>query len=204
MDDNQTNYRSLHGHNGGAARFARKDAVWKRNAELVMEICLKEDGLSVAEIAQRANLSPTVVKAIVSRAALRKEAEAKRKEITQAVMVEKVPLLKEIVGLSLTTVKEFLETLSKDEDRKADLTVADVKGLATIGKELNEMLRLELGQATQNVQVVQYSYTEAKNLLDNLRKLDPVLEYPELEDVEAITYTESPSSGTSSDNDGGV
>lgn len=81
-------------------------------------------------------------------------------------------------------MKEFLTELAQTPERLHALSLIEVKNLASIGVDLNEMLRLEMGQSTQNIEVVQYSYNETKVMLEDLKKIDPVFEYPELDDVE--------------------
>ncbi len=128
------------------------------------------------------NLPTERIHMVAKKANLVEESKKFQKEIKEEVLRDKVPLLKEIVDVSLSSVKEYLVELGQNKERLHSLAVSEMKSIADVAKSLNELLRLELGQSTQNVQVVQYSFNEAKVMLEDLRKIDPVFEYPALED----------------------
>lgn len=136
----------------------------------------------VTRVALELNISPEKVKDVAKKANLIEQSRQLQQDIKEEVFKNKIPLLKEIVGASLSSVRDYLAELSTDKERLLRMSVSEMKGLADVAKNLNELLRLELGQSTQNVQVVQYSFNEAKILLEDLKTIDPVFEYPELSD----------------------
>lgn len=138
----------------------------------------------ISRVAYDLRLSTKRVEQCAKKANLLQEAKAIKQEVKNEIFRDKVPLLKDIVNLSLNSVKEFLTELAQTPERLHALSLIEVKNLASIGVDLNEMLRLEMGQSTQNIEVVQYSYNETKVMLEDLKKIDPVFEYPELDDVE--------------------
>lgn len=107
-------------------------------------------------------------------------AEKAKKEFFDEIVGDKIPALKQIVGLSLHTVKEFLLELAQDKERIKNLQVFEAKQLTTICTEVNQMLRLEVGESTQNVAVVNYTFEDTKKVLKDLKAIDPIFEYPEI------------------------
>lgn len=159
------------------------DKCWPRFEEVQETVCKAylEDGKNIHEIAHLHNLPLKQVRLIVSRAALGQQASRMRQEIMAEAMKAKLPLLREIVGLSLTTLRDFLENLVTDDDRKAALSIKDAKDLASIAKEIHEMARLELGQSTQNIEVVQRVEKDINDIIDELRVKDPFMDYDGIE-----------------------
>lgn len=139
----------------------------------------------ISRLSLELNLPPDRIHLIAKKANLVAESKRFQGEVKEEVLKDKVPILKEIVGTSLTAVQEYLVELGANKERLHSLSVSEMKGLADVAKSLNELLRLELGQSTQNVQVVQYSFNEAKVMLEDLRKIDPVFEYPALDHEES-------------------
>lgn len=136
------------------------------------------EGKSVPEIAAASPLPFKKVTSLIEATQKKISVKDVRQEVKEEMLLAKVPILEEIVSLSLNTVKEFLVELSTNEVKKVLLTTKEAKDIMAICKDLNEMLRLELGQSTQNLAVVEMSYDQTKNLLDDLRAKDPVFEYP--------------------------
>lgn len=94
---------------------------------------------------------------------------------------EKIPVIKEILGLSLDGLRERLKDLVDPEKRKELLpNMGAMAALTRILVDLNGLLRLEQGQSTENIATVSSSYKETRIMLQDLRKVDPVFEYPEL------------------------
>lgn len=151
---------------------------WARYAHLSMPT-----SVLIQKVAQDLSLSTKKVRQTLEKTNAIEEARALKQEIKEEVLSEKVPALKKIVGLSLQVVQEYLTNLAVDKIKQSALTVKEVRDISGIAKDLNELLRLELGQSTQNVEVVQYSYQQTQVVLEDLRKIDPVFEYPELIDV---------------------
>ena len=117
-----------------------------------------------------------IIRAIISKAKAKQRADAIQDQIIEEVMEDKVPLLKDIVGLSLTHIKEFL---SENPNAVPD-NIQDAKALSSLAKDLNDLCRLESGLSTQNVEIVKYSITQTQHIFEELKQIDPVFEYPEL------------------------
>lgn len=169
--------------------LAQKQKVLETYATLASQ--LESKVLAVEATAKKLKIPRTRVKHILhGQALLSKSNEIKKaaqanveKDLYVQVYKDKAPVLENIVQLTLTNIQEFLVALSADEEKKRNLTVRDIKDLATISTHLNEVLRLELGKSTQKVEVAQYSYNKVQVVLDDLRKIDPVFEYPLLQEV---------------------
>lgn len=149
-------------------------------------------GCSTDDIVAQTGFKKPMVLAILRKYSLFKHVKERNQEIKEEILADKVPILKEIAQRSLSLLNEWLiETANNPELRAARVnTVQDVKGLSNITKELNEMLRLELGQSTQNVaHVVEYSLEQTKQIFHELKEIDPVFEYPQIDYVEADTDT---------------
>ncbi len=151
---------------------------WARYAHLSMPT-----SVLIHKVAQDLSVSTKKVRHTLEKTNAIEEAKALKQEIKQEVLSEKVPALKNIVGLSLQVVQDYLSNLAVDKIKQSTLTVKEVRDISGIAKDLNELLRLELGQSTQNVEVVQYSYQQTQVVLQDLKKIDPVFDYPELIDV---------------------
>ena len=155
-----------------------EDRVWDRFAEHRETVTKRYlEGKTIHEIAHEEAIPLAMVRTIVSRAALKQEAQAYRAELLEEVFKDRVPLLKEVTQLSLLTLRDFLQNLSLDEARKGILTIKDAKDLSSIAKEINEIARLELGQSTQNVEIVQRVERDVNVLIEDLKKTDPFKDY---------------------------
>jgi len=146
-------------------------------AEKYLQGCTKED------ILIQTGFPVTIIEKAIKTYGLQKVIEDREKQITKRLLKEKVPVLKEIVNLALENTRTFLEELSDPEIRANRLkTIRDARDLSQIASDLNSLLRLELGQATQNVKhEVELSLDETKKVFDELRKVDKVFEYPVFE-----------------------
>ena len=139
--------------------------------------------LAAESVAEILGCRTDTVQRVVKKRFLDDRMEELQNKIKQEVYEDKIPLLKDIVGMSLQQVKESLQELAKDPERKAKMSIRDIRDLAGVGRELNDLLRLELGQSTENIAVktVTHSHQSMHVLLEDLRKMDPVFEYPKLE-----------------------
>ena len=140
-------------------------------------------GKKIPEICKETKASFRRVNTIVTKGRLEEKAKKFLKESAKAVLEEKIPLLKEIASLSLMNVRDFLGELSDPVKRSERLsTMKDARDLAAIASQLNEMLRLELGQSTSITETVSYSFEAIKVLLTDLSKVDPIFDYPKFLD----------------------
>lgn len=138
-------------------------------------------GMNVTDIVAATGLSYECVRNIYTKDVVKQGVKEIHKQIAEKTYEEKVPLLKEIVDLSLNAIRDRLQQL-KDPDM-ALLMIKDAKDLAAIGKlatDLNSLLRLELGKSTHNIETVSHNYQETKIILQQLKNKDPVFDYPEL------------------------
>lgn len=155
--------------------------MWEKFEKLVPLVT--EDyinGLTPKQIAGKNSVSEKVVRSIIAKVGLKSIAEEHRQELFSKTLQEKIPLLREVMGLTLLSLKDFLEALYSDEERKAALTVKEAKDLSSIAKDLNEIIRLELGQSTQNIEMVTKVEHDVTFILEDLRKKDPFVDYPQL------------------------
>lgn len=156
--------------NWGQNNYKKKTAEESKQDALTFQKAL--EGLSPDQISIEVGVPIERVRKLLSSAQYYKVMTEQRKELTDFLLKEKVPMLKNIVTLSLASVQDYLMGL-QDPVKKQALTTKDIKDISGIAKDINELLRLELGQATQNVQVVQYTYEQTRIVLEDLRK-DPV------------------------------
>lgn len=153
-------------------------------------------------ISLRTDIPVNIVRSIINRAKLREKATQIKKEVLTETLHEKVPLLKEVVDLSLTAVRDWLQELVANEDRKEALSAAEIAQVANIAKNLNEMMRLELGKATHRVEVNEYNFQETKVVLQQLKE-DPVFGemYKSLPDIDVpVDVTPEDEKGTGTGN----
>jgi hypothetical protein len=100
---------------------------------------------------------------------------------------EKVPLLQEIIGLSLNALHRTLKEMENDDElrKKMISKASDILTLVKATEGINTLLRLDLNQSTANIATkVEHNVrlSETKAVLDNMAKLDPVFSYPEITD----------------------
>lgn len=104
-----------------------------------------------------------------------------KKKVVKETFRDKVPILKEIVELSLSAIRDTLKELDTDEGRRALIQgTRDLQALSKVATDLNTLLRLELGESTANVVSISHSYQETRVAIQELQKMDPVFEYPEI------------------------
>lgn len=90
---------------------------------------------------------------------------------------EKIPTIRNIIGMSLHGVEETLKELQDPDVRKAMITnMRDLSLLTKIVTDLNMLLRLEEDKSTQNI-AVNKSYAQTRGVLQDLAKVDPVFQY---------------------------
>jgi hypothetical protein len=160
----------------------RSSFTWQEKVEKVTALRLR--GMQVDQIVALTGIDDKSVRKIAANEDFKDGVKKIHNDITKEALESKVPILKEIVGISLTAIKEKLLELKDPEIR--DKMIGSARDLAALGKlatDLNTLLRLELGQSTQNVESVSHSYQETRIILQELKKKDPVFDYPELPDV---------------------
>jgi hypothetical protein len=145
---------------------------WQKKVSTVMR--LKEKGYDENQIQMVTQFEPIEVRRICND-------ESIAVTTARENLKNKIPLIKDIVGMGLEAIKETLKTLQNPEVRANMLAkVSDVAALTKVITDLNTLLRLEQGQSTENISTVTRSYQETRMVLQELKKKDPVFDYPEL------------------------
>ena len=137
---------------------------------------LKEQGMDVEHIATTLKADPHAVMRIL-------EDENEAKQYATRTWNEKIPTIKNIIGLSLNALNETLKDIAVDDSlRKIMLAkVSDIAQLTKVVVDLNMLLRLELNQSTENKAIShQHSYEQTRVALQELKKVDPIFEYTAL------------------------
>lgn len=128
---------------------------------------------AVAETAVALNLSVNRVASAVKKFKAKEEAKVIRQKVVEEVYEDKIPLMKDIVGISLSKLKQFISAVEIENIE----TIQEAKALKDIACDLNSMLRLELGQSTENIAInaqAQYTIEHTQKLLADLRPKDPI------------------------------
>lgn len=131
------------------------------------------------EVSRRLGLTYHKVFQIIKRSLLRKEAKKQRRDYADKIYEEKIPLAKSIVGKSLTKLDNFLTTYTPSN-------IEDAKGLAKIATDVTTLLRLELGQATQQVEIMHKTQRDVNVILHELKDNDPFVDYPDIVEGEIV------------------
>lgn len=154
----------------------RETPEWQDQVHRVLK--LKERGFDEQQTIEITQIAPMEVRKII-------QEERVNGAIIKKQWEEKVPLMRDIVGMGLNGIRETLKEMADPAVRKEMIRhVADLKALTGIVESLNLLLRLEEGKSTQNVLTVNRSYQETRTVLQNLAKVDPVFSYPQLPEGE--------------------
>lgn len=136
------------------------------------------DGFSVQEIIRETGFPAPYVRNLIKKAELEGKVKDAISEIKAEIIKDKVPILKDIAAHTLNGVLEFVQT-----DLSSKITcIKDAKDLVDMVGKLNEMIRLDEGKSTQNIGIsaTVTTYTQTREVIEQLKKYDPVFEYPEL------------------------
>jgi hypothetical protein len=153
--------------------------AWQQKVESVMKLQVK--GHTVNEIIALTEIDERTVRRITKQEVFADGVQEIKQKITKEAFKGKVPVIKDIISRSLTAIQETLMTFENEDVRKEMLSrPADIQALTKVVSDLNNLLRLELGESTQNIAIKSNSYQETRVVLQELRKIDPVFDYPEL------------------------
>lgn len=144
----------------------------------IIEVFLKASvGLkereALEETARTLNLSTVRIAKAVKKQKLKEEAQKIRQNITEEVYKEKVPLMQDIVGLSLSKLKDWLMALQPEDIESPK----DAQSLANIASSIENLARLELGKSTVNVAIeahATYTIEQTQQLIADWSKKDKV------------------------------
>jgi len=111
------------------------------------------------------------VERVIKKARLRELAKEQRELITQELYAEKMPIAKAIVGMSLAKLEDFLK-------HYRPVSIDGAKELKNIAVDMNNLLRLETGKSTANVDIhVTTQNKSAEEILAELKVNDPFKDY---------------------------
>ena len=151
----------------------RQTPEWLETVDKVKKF--QERGYGWEEIVQFTKFKDHVVKRIM-------EDETIAAELARENYKKKIPTIKEIVGLGLSQLRDTMKEIAADPELRRQLlsTAKDIGTFAKVVTDLNTLLRLELGESTQNVSSISRNFQETRVVLQELKKKDPIFDYPEL------------------------
>ena len=95
----------------------------------------------------------------------------------------RIDVVRNILGLGLDAIHQTLKGLQDPEKREALIgNMRDLKTLSDVIAQLNTLVRLEEGKSTINVATENHTFRQTRVILQELKKIDPVFDYPELPD----------------------
>ncbi|OQB10444.1 MAG: hypothetical protein BWY21_00365 [Parcubacteria group bacterium ADurb.Bin216] len=145
---------------------------WKRKTKNILT--LKAQGFEIDEIMAITETTAMEVRRVV-------EDEFIALTVARQNFQEKIPLIKEIIGVGLDVIRDELRALLDPEVRAEKLKkITDVAAVSKLVSDLNTLLRLEQGQSTENIATSTKSYQETRHVIQELKRTDPVFDYPEL------------------------
>lgn len=146
---------------------------WRRKVEAVA--ALKKRGFTEDAITHIAEVPAMEVTRII-------EDETTAREIARENYQNQVPLMKDIIGMGLEALGRCLKEIVTDDGVRREVLarVSDMTAMKNIIQDLSMLVRLEEGKSTQNVAVSQRSYQETRIAIQELKRMDPVFEYPDL------------------------
>lgn len=161
------------------ADLPKSSPALDKRVQNIVNLAVK--GYNVAQISSKINVPEYIVRDIWAQEEFKNTCARAEKKIISEALRHKIPLLEEIASLSLQNIRDWLLELKDEDIRKAKISkISDVKALSDLLKNMNEMLRLEKGESTENVSTVSRNYQETRVVLQELSKKDPVFDYPAL------------------------
>lgn len=124
------------------------------------------------EVSKRLGIPYSRIFGTIRKALARREATLQRKEYADRIYAEKLPLAKAIVGKSLTKVNQYLTTFTPE-------SLQDAKDLTKIATEMTSLIRLELGQPTEQIGIMTQTQKNVTVIVEELRNNDPFVDYAE-------------------------
>ena len=132
------------------------------------------DGFSqiLSAVSKKLSCHPAHIIHVVKKMNLQQLAKEQKKEITEEIYAEKIPLAKRVVGLSLEAAAIYLQDFQPKNIQEAQTCV-------TMATQINNLLRLELGKSTENVEILHRAERPLVTILESLQKNDPFVQYPQ-------------------------
>lgn len=125
---------------------------------------------AVSEVSKKLGINRETVSQILQKSAAQKEAKRQREEYADILYSQKLPLAKSIVGKSLVEVDNFLTTFKPSN-------VQEAKDLVKMATDMTTLLRLELGQSTQQIEIIHKTQKDITVILQELKEADPFMTY---------------------------
>ena len=149
--------------------------AWRKTVEKVKKA--EAAGLAIDQIIAVTALEPTVVRRIVE-----------DERITEAQAREnfkyKLPLVKEILGMGIEVIHQIVSEIVLDQSSRREFipNAQAAKAFTAALADLNTLIRLEEGKATEISASVQFNFQNTRAAFQDLKKSDPVFGdmYPEL------------------------
>lgn len=156
------------------------NASWKNAVSMVMKCAVKD--FTVDQTVALTEIDECVVRQIIKDETVKRGVQEIKDKIKEEAFKEKIPIIKEIMGLSLYAILETMREVSEDPElRRTVLSSAkDITTMTQAATNLNNLLRLDLGQSTENILIKNHTIQETQGILQELKIKDPVFDYPEL------------------------
>lgn len=128
------------------------------------------DAQAIFETAAELGIATKKVDRAIRRKDIKNHAKQIRTKITEELFKEKIPMMKNIVGVSLHGILNFLKDFEPS-------TIDEARALALVFKDIQMMLRLDMGQSTENIAVQHsgaYTIEQTQKLLVDLQTKDKI------------------------------
>ncbi len=128
----------------------------------------------VEEVAREVGTSRERAETVIRKGKLRELGKEQKREITERVYGDKLELVREIIEDGLFGLRDWVKLRRSQgidgyEEAKAHLSIVN---------NLNNLLRLEMGKSTANLEVVQTIHRDVSVILNDLSGVDPFRTYP--------------------------
>lgn len=106
------------------------------------------------------------------------EDEERTRDLATKNYKEKIPKMKDIIGMGIELLTETMKELVQDNSRRQELlqSVGDLVKMKDLIKDMELLVRLSQNQSTNNIAVAQ----SAQEVIAAVKAIDPVFSYPEL------------------------
>jgi hypothetical protein len=125
---------------------------------------------AIKEVALKTKYPINMVTKIVTNDIIRQEAKEQRRKYADAIYEDKITVIKTIVGVGLEGVLDFIKN-NKPKDYN------EARTIVSMATDLTKLLRLEMGQTTQKVELVHTQQKDITVILDELQQTDPFVDY---------------------------
>ena len=134
------------------------------------------DAVALQVVMNKVGVTERAAERIIAKHFAKEEGKKQRREYADEIYKEKIPIAKAVVAMSLDKLCAFVNNCTVE-------TFEDAKALSKIASDMNVLLRLELGQSTNNVEVITRTEKSVQTLLGELKEVDPFVNYTEITDV---------------------